>query len=365
MGGSGGGSSGTVGYPPYMVDFHGKILDHTGTDSPEASFIDAFNIAYGASPFAGAVAFDPSTHVNSAIVGITTLSTAIAALNHLGDFTGALAVARGSFGIGATPLDVAPLYTTALDTIAVSDSDVAADIAAMDTILTDQLEQNELPRFRAGMLNINAIHSSAYIIGEALLRASKDKALIKYGTDLQMKVGEQVREINSRHALSYRDITSKLQIAKSELDARHLVSKREIDAKFYIHKEELVRMATISMLADLMKKMDLVYQHGHLNADVRRFSIVAGKEQMEEQLAIEESDAKWDIDLFRMAGILLAAPSGGVAQGTEKKSKAVSAIGGAISGAAAGAVAGAPTGIGAPVGAAIGAVAGVGLAMLS
>jgi hypothetical protein len=375
MGGSGGGASGAVSYPAYMTVFHQQILDHTGSDHPNNSFIEAFNIAYGNSPFVSAVAFNPDLLIESLNIGVARLSTFIVGLDQAVDFNNAISTARGQFLLGTTIGNTATLYPTALDTtvvppITVSGGEIANDIAAMDVILTDQIEQEELPRFRAGMLNINAIHSSAYIIGEALIRASKDKLLIKYGTDLQLKTNEQVRDINSRltitqaeinarHAISYREITARLQQSYSEIDSRFKLATQEVNAKFYTHREELIHQATTGIIAELMKKGDLTYQHAHVNSEVQRLAILAKKEQAEEQLAIDESDAKWDIELFRYAGIILAAPSGGVAQGNEKKSRITSAIGGAISGAAAG------TAIGGPgYGTAIGAVAGIGLSFL-
>jgi hypothetical protein len=441
MGGSGGGASGSVTYPTYLQTFHGQILDHTATDSPTASFIDAYNVAYGNSPFSTAVAYDPDAELANAAAVIAAFNTAVLALNYNTDFTTANGIARGLFPAGITSLDsttfVAPaapyapptvtigdnpstLDSTTLDTTTqdiITPANIAADIAALDAVLTNQIEQEELPRFKAGMLNINAVHSSAFVIGEALIRANKDRILVSEG----LKVQEQVREINARHTLSYKEITAKhalsyreitarqqqsyreltsrdsiatkeinarhlitvveqqsrhqelyredilrLQLAQMEIDARHKTTKQEIDAKFYMHKEELVRMSTVAMMADLMKKMDLEYQHAHISTEFRRLSVVARKEEIDEQLAIDESDAKWDMDLFRYAGIVMAAPSGGVAQGNERKSKAVSAIGGAVSGAAAGAVTGAAIGAGGgPYGAAIGAVVGIGLALLS
>ena len=423
MGGSGGGASGAVSYPTYMTTFHGRILDNNGADSPSNSFIDAFNVAYGNSPYASAIAYNPATDLNAAIAGVGGLGTTYNNLNNLVDFSNAYNTAGPLFPLGVTPLDAvpdiavqaptlpaassvnptpSPLDTTTLDSVVADPAQIAADIAAMDAILTAQIEQEELPRFRAGMLNINAIHSSAYIIGEALLRADKDRALAKYGTDLQLKIAEQIRDINARLMVSYREITARLQtssreltsrdaiatkeinarnlvamtelqvrlqdsfrenvlrlqLSQRELNTRHLVSKREIDAKFHMHRYEIVKAATVQMLADLMKKMDLSYQQTHLNSETRRLSITAHKEEVEEILAIEESDAKWNLELFRYAGNILAAPSGGVAQGNDKKSRATSAIGGAISGAAAGAM------VGGPYGAAIGAVAGVGLSFL-
>jgi hypothetical protein len=430
MGGSGGGAAGTVSYPAYIQTFHERILDNTGTDSPSSSFVDAFNVAYNNSPFATAVSFNPTSDIAAALSGVTNFANFVITLNPFTDFSTGVSTSRSLFPQGTTPLRsvtyVAPgipyippnyilnntpsvLDITTLDTANVNEADINAAIAAMDAILTTQLEEEELPKFRAGMLNINAIHSSAYIIGEALLRASKDRALAKHGTDLQIEIAKQTQEINARHAISYREITARnqqsfrelnsrdatatkdmnlryvitageivskhqelyredvlrLQLSKGELDARYQISKDEIDAKFYIHREELVRLSTTTMLADLMKKADLTYQNAVVNADIRRFAIVAQKESAEEQLAIDESDAKWNLDLFRYSGIVLAGPAGGVAQGNDRKSRAISAIGGAISGASAGAVAGAAFGgVGAPVGAAIGAVAGVGLAML-
>jgi hypothetical protein len=98
--------------------------------------------------------------------------------------------------------------------------------------------------------------------------------------------------------------------------------------------------------------------------EANRIKIVAFKEQYETDIQLDESDAKWDLEVFANGANVMAAIGGGTthSQG-QKSSKVMSAVGGAMGGAAAGAATGAAigassTGPYAPVGALIGAVIG-------
>lgn len=312
MSGSGGGSSGAVSYPAYMQLIHGLWLDGGQTDTPDNSLTETINAAYGNSPHLGRVAYDPTGELATAYAAVSEFSTRVGVLNPSNDYTVA-------FNTANALIDA--------DSITIDEGRVTADIAAFDAILTDQLEDISLPQFRVGMLNIGAVNTSAFVVGESLLRAYKARDVAKYGTELRVQLAAKQDEINSR---------------------------------FMLQRTENVRVATTQILTSLLKRVDLSREVAALTIEAKRIHIVAKKEQLGEQADWDEEEAKWDLELFSYAQNLLAGPSGGVGVNQKRPSKAVSAIGGALSGAATGA---AVSG-GNPYVAAAGAVVGAGLALL-
>jgi len=329
MGGSGGGSSGAVSYPAYMQTIHGLWLNDAGVDVPANSLVDAINEAYAANPFVGVVTFNPDTLMAEAAAAVTSLNTLVDAMNYTGDFNTAYSNARTQIVEEASTLD----------SLTVDNARVTADIVAFDAILADRLENEALPQFRAGMLNIGAVHSSAFVIGEAIIRAYKQRDLAKYGSELRVRLQEK----------------------QDELNARFMLQRREIEANHKIRRGELVHGAVVSMLQMFMKRHDLEGDVARLTIESRRIHAVAKKEQIAEQADFDEKEGLWRVELFGHAGNLLAGPGGGTTVAQKRPNKATSAIGGALSGAAAGAML---TG-GNPYGIAAGAVIGAGLALAS
>lgn len=54
--------------------------------------------------------------------------------------------------------------------------------------LADDLEQNTLPRFEVGMRDINAVMSSTFIVGKALIETGRTKALSKFDAELRYRL---------------------------------------------------------------------------------------------------------------------------------------------------------------------------------
>jgi len=104
-----------------------------------------------------------------------------------------------------------------------------------------------------------------------------------------------------------------------------------------------------------------------MSVEANRIKIVAKKEQTDQDAVIDDSDAKWDLEVFQYGGNLMAAIGGGTAiPNLAKKNAAASVIGGAMMGAASGAMVGAQIGAGGgPYGAGIGAVLGAAVGLLS
>lgn len=297
MGSSGGGgSSGKVEYPAYLQTLHSSWLDKAGTDGIESSITAVMNTALGSSPFTSAAAYDPSTVLATAgasVGALTGLSLPTVISDTLSNFT-----------------TVATLMDT-LVPFSVTDTLIAAEVEAYSDILDNEITVKALPKFQRGMQDVNAVQSSSFVIGSALLYAEKTRQVAKFTADL---------------------------LLKSNSDRNQLLP----------HIIELEQKA-ITVRQDFYK---VIAQYA---VEFARISIVAKKEQVDTNLLVEEKDATWDLRVFQHGGNLMAAIAGAAAtvnsQGTGGFS---SVLGGAISGAASGAMI---TG-GNPIGAAVGGVLG-------
>jgi len=282
-GGSGGGSSGQVDYPDYMKTWHGVALDNGGVDLITTSITDVMNAAIGNSPFAAALAYDPDLPIAEMVGAPGDLETLVNLL---------------SAGTG--------LDTIITNILAQTRIDDAVTEYSLD--LGDRLTAEVIPRFEAGMRDINSVVSSAFVIGRALIEEVQLRQVSKYSADL--------------HSKAFSD------------DAIKII------------------------------ELKLMYQHqlSSLVVETNRMKIVAKKEEAESNLKIDESDAVWDLEVFKYGGNLLASISGAaVSTAKDRQGGGIaSAIGGALSGAATGAMV---TG-GNPIGIAAGAVLGLAAGLL-
>jgi len=273
--GGGGGGSGVVEYPAHITAWQDAVLG-TGTMAANEDMTEVMTAAIGASPYIGVDAYDPDDDITTMIAAPDTLQTMVDLLS------------------AGTGLDT--LISSVLDHAKVDDSvtEYAADLDA-------RLVGEVLPRFEAGMRDINAVVSSAFVIGRALIEENQDRQVAKYSSALHMKTFSD-------------DVISVIGLK-------------------------------------------LQYQHAAsmMISDVNRIKIVAKKEESAANIEIDAADALWDLQVFQYGANLLASGGGGVASPTvNKPSQLQTALGGAMSGAAAGAMV---TG-GNPYGAAIGAVLG-------
>jgi hypothetical protein len=219
------------------------------------------------------------------------------------------------------------LTATLLDTTA-----IAAEAEAASTILQDDLELTSLARFEAGMRNINAVQSSAFVIGSAMLQSVKDKQVAKLTADLTLDSWS----VKNQGVLEFGKVGLNADI--QAIDARAKLTTQLM--QFYCQGEEFKRLVTNSIVEAL------------------RISIVAKKEETDKQIEIDRAYAQWRWDLLQYVINLLAAGhgGGGSAVGASGPGATQSAIGGTMSGAAAGAGIGLM--VGGPAGAATGAVIG-------
>lgn len=255
--GSGGGSSsGKSDWPDYMKTKHEAWLGDIDAVIPVTN------------PYTGIVAYAPT----APIAALATALTNYKAFNS---------------SVGTTLTTFKTMWSGWLTTV--SNGLNEAMVAALDT--------SGIPEFEAGMRDINAVQTSSFALGKAMLYArvgleASKLALMNtnQAVELTMKFGESLRG----------------QFA-SEIE----------------------------------------------NA---RLTIIALKEQADRQVELDVEEARWIFFNYREAGALLGAIGGPSAMaGSQKPNPAASALGGAMSGAAAGAAFGP---YGAVIGAVVGGVGG-------
>ena len=259
--GGGGGGTGVVDYPAYMKDWHNMALDDTGVDVLSTSLTAVMDAALGNSPWAAQLPYDPDADILAMVNSASTLQALVTLLS-----TG-----------------------TTLDTLI---ADIL-DPARIDAVVTEyaadldaRLIAEVLPRFEAGMRDINAVVSSAFVIGRALIEANQDRQVAKFSADLHNGAASD--------------------------DAIKVINL----------KLEYQKLATQTIV------------------EIYRMKIVSKKEENESLMKIDESDGLWDLEVFAYGGNLLAAIGGGTASpaGSKEPSTASSVIGGALSGGVAGAM---------------------------
>lgn len=139
MGGSGGGSSGAVDYPIYIKAIQADWLASgtyagAGLETIDTGYdvTSLLNEGFVNNPWTGASAYNPAVQTANMLSAVTTFNSN-----------------------SETTLDALDAYITSLDTTA----QIAAELSAFDI----------------GMRNVNAVHSSSFVIGRAVIAAGMIK----------------------------------------------------------------------------------------------------------------------------------------------------------------------------------------------
>jgi hypothetical protein len=317
--GGGGGGSGAVDYPDYMKTFHADILNKDGTVTVGAtkSIVGLINTAHSNNPFTGENAFDPDTDIAAMETALSGLNTIISAIDPITTFDAYLTDAIA---------EVAPI-TAAIEAIDIT-AQATAVASGLGDAVDNEITTKVLPRFQRGMQDINAVQSSTFVIGQAVIEGFRDTDVARATSDYLAK----------GHVLQTEGII------KSQLSATQLV-------------EMITKMLMVQLEYEKSYALSIVEQ--------RRIKIVAKNEQSEVDRSIDEHEAAWDLEVMQHGANMLASIGGGVVaptSGSGRNDSQRSAIGGALAGGLSGAAAGAM--VGGPLGAAIGGVLGIGASFL-
>ena len=160
-GGGGGDQRTEIRYAPYIEAHHADFLNVVQSsrkavinDSPFASYTDI--------------------EVDDAFFGAGYLISSFPSLYDM----------YGKFMAG---LDIEVLFTQEFeDTV---NPPVVSDlIAAHAAMMDDDIAINSLPRFQAGMRDINSVMSSSFVVGKAVIEDARTKALSLFGADLKYRL---------------------------------------------------------------------------------------------------------------------------------------------------------------------------------
>lgn len=343
-GSGGGGASGAIDFPDYMEDTHHNWLkgDAVGSgDGMTNSIVDLMEVAHGVSgnPYENEGAFDPNAALTlTSNSPLKNMADQFSATKLLFDALDAETDWKSYVDAAATKLTKFSTidFLSGLST-AISGLLSAVESALSSTSITNMVtafENNKKTRFlrdvgiwSAGMADVNAVHTSSFIMGLAVqqiefsnsvdqyereLKANTYTALIKSSIDAHVKA--EVLRVGSEDTMILQgpDIMGKLEHLKTQAQA------------------QLVQM----------------------KAEVEKLTIIAMREREERDLEIDVDEALWDMEVYMYGANVMASISGAAAgRKSTQMSKGQTTLGGAMAGASIGAAFG-------PWGAAIGAVAG-------
>ena len=394
-GGGGGGSAGIVGYPAYLEDWHCDLAKHCGASRIAISMTDVMNAALGNDPYTGEIAYNPDADITAYEAAVTAFAALLAGINEPIDWAVLFTQAETSIGsptpVAAMPdvgvigdIVVADIADT-VDVDGISEAEIVADVDAFADQLDDEITTKVLPRFEAGMLNINAVASSAYAIGKSTIEGFRNREVAKHASTLRLAAEYKNADMELENVKLHLDVrranvTKTLEVERANLDKDIDLEKMSTEikkinasiaidnAKAIIAFHSMYIEGSSQMLNFLLSKYAWEESYMKVVIEGKRIKIVAKKEEADMNLDIDESAATWDLNVFQHGANLLASIGGGVHMPNERKKNAIgSALGGALSGAAAGAMYGATKGavVGSGWGAVIGAVLGAAVGYLS
>lgn len=268
--GGGGGGSGKVEFPAYLQTIHGDWLDNGGVDTMTSSMTDLINAAVGASPFAAATAYNPSTEITAIEAAVTAFTAIVAAL------------------VDATSWET--LFTQAETSIddftnvdGITEAVIVADVDAFADQLDDEIANKILPRFRRGMQDINAVVSSAFPIGEALIEGFRNREVAKHNSAIRLEAASKNADIEISNVKLHNEVKN-LRLSATEQMLNLLFHR--------IAWREAIMKVTI---------------------EGQKIKIIASKEENDLNIDIDENDALWDLEAFQYGANLIGAIGGGTA----------------------------------------------------
>lgn len=288
-----GGGQQVIRYAPHIERAHQRIMDESGGVIPKYGIFRVLNDLFDNSVYKDYEKYDIDDAFFGRVPGDSTQTYEIRNFPSLYDM----------FGKFMAGLDVHVLWSDVYED-AVHGPEIAAAVSAQSELTDNEVKTKILPSFLAGMRDINAIQSTTFVIGKAII------------ADGQVRT---INEFQSRLRLSAVELSGQLFRTHLDWDKSVITTYLEMTKLYY---------AT---------RMDVDHK----------------------QLEYASKDRLWNMDLFDEPRAMLGVLNGAAAAtGKNKPSQAVSAIGGAVSGAAAGAA------IGGPYGAIAGGVLGLGASFI-
>ena len=277
--GGGGGASGEVKYPAYQEAWHQGLLGSNPTAPND--YKNAYPSAINANPYSTAIAYNP----NSDLTGIDSISTLLT-----------------DAWTNVNPVANWASYTTqAINTFegSIHDASYIDDEVDVYTDKTEEQYAKSTVQFSAGMADINAVMSSAFVQGIANLEITRQKDISNF--------------------------------------------KKQMKTKYYEGRLNFIATASQMMMTVLQMQIQLGSAVTSTVIEAKKTRINSLTDYESSSVDLNVKDANWELDVLQKTAGGMAALSGGQYVPNEP---AKNPVAGALSGAAAGFAMGGPIGAG-------------------
>jgi len=288
-----------VDYPAYMQTVHHYWLDGTA-GAGSGGMVQAIDTALAANPFTGLTGYDPGTDVTAMEAAVTAFQAIITAMDEHTNYD--------TFNTNAAA-QVDATYAPA--------TYINARAVAHATALDNEINSKVYPRFEAGMRDINAVMTSAFTIGKAIIELDRNDKVDKFIADMEFQA----------------------------------------DTK----RADLIQSATSEMIRLFLQKIEFGRVIMAIWIDEKRLAIAANQDYKTETKAIAGDLGRWPLEAYKYGANMLAGIGGGTTGSVPVDgNKTARIIGSGLSGASAGAMIGSAIGgnEGAGWGALVGGLAG-------
>lgn len=197
-GGGGGDTETTVRYAGYIEDKHSDFLQAVASNRQTAIY---------ESPFSDYV----DINVDLAFFGTGYLISSFPSLYDM-------------FGKFMAGLDICALSGQIFEDT-VNASEINALVSAEAVMMDDDIDANVIPRFQAGMRDINSVMSSSYVLGRAAIEDARVKSLSRFSAELKYRMipvaiqkWQTHLEWNKNVVMNYAELMKLYFSAKMDID---------------------------------------------------------------------------------------------------------------------------------------------------
>ena len=141
---------------------------------------------------------------------------------------------------------------------------VADSVNQFGNVLDDQISADVLPRFEAGMRDINAVMSSAFVIGRSIIEGMRDRDVAKYQADLRYKAFLQRDSLLGQAYMQDDQLFAQSTLENNRTKAADTMEKSKVLSQVYLQNDQLNAQSTIernrASIAFVLDKNKLVSQ---------------------------------------------------------------------------------------------------------
>ncbi len=333
------GSGGSNTWPEYMQSTHMIVM--TGQEAKETIYahlsaldLDVAQDVHDAklnNPFGAANAFDPETLLNAIQTRYDTFDAVIGGLDEEADWLSMYTKAKAGIVLDYTNALAKPDDLPTVQPVYVEDVDLQDAASKFDRENLPALMRS-VNRLSGSIVSINAVNSTAFIMGLAKLEGDHLQRIDKHTDELRNKGRLSKQTLQAQADMREREIKS-----IEARERRMLVATSARIDKDAEHKENMTVAqqradAVIRMVHMLSLKVDSGKGSTALLTEMARITGDAYHRQADTDLEISEHDALWDLQQYTPLANFMAAIMGAPMQ-PKGLSKGQAVVSGALSGA--------------------------------